>query len=112
MVAPCAFILTSRNTELYYRYPFNGSFVNDVHYDDHHEEYLTHYDQYDVEYGDMYEGDFLGVDPLSSHGYELNAVGGHVDPDHYVDPLLAAGAYSGQEAVVQVDGITHIVPFD
>jgi hypothetical protein len=33
-------------------------------------------------------------------------------PDWYVDPKLAAASYSGYEAVIQADGVTHIVPYD
>ena len=41
---------------------------------------------------------------MSTHGIELNEVGGNVEVAPYVDPELAAAAVSPTEAIIQFDG--------
>lgn len=83
-------------------------------HDDHHE-HVDHHLNHDVD-----EHDFLPEDPLhdmhdgpmmSTHGYALNVVGGHIDDLHPdVDKELAAAAVSQTEAVLQHNGESFLAP--
>jgi hypothetical protein len=85
MVGACAHILTCRDTQLHYRFAFEGHY--DGHYEAHHEPHS-----------------------YSTHGIDLNFVGGNVETPHGTNPELAAAAVSPYEAVIQVNGQSHVVP--
>lgn len=116
MVAPCAEILSCRDTQLSIRYNFSGDYHS--HYDvhDHHDVHDDHqfgdaHSHSDYIPDDHSHSDYIPDDHMhSSHGYELNMTGGntHVVPGTH--PELAAAAVSPTEAVIQVDGETYIVP--
>lgn len=50
--------------------------------------------------------------PISSHGMELNMVGGHADVASGTAQELAAAAVSSTEAVIQHDGQSFVAPID
>ena len=50
--------------------------------------------------------------PVSSHGMELNMVGGHADVAAGTAKELAAAAVSSTEAVIQHDGQSFVAPID
>ena len=94
MVYSCAALLSCRDKQLPYRYNFSGSYV-----EPHHDHANDHHDDHHA--------------PQSSHGYALNVTGGHV-PDselpYGTHPEIAAAAYNPEEAVLQANGESILVP--
>lgn len=100
MVQPCADLLVHAPTQLQYHYPFPGTYHSDMHYDAQ-----THHMVQDGYVEPIQE-------PASSHGIELNIVGGDSYVDPGTNPELAAAAVNPDEVVVQVDGDSYIVDMD
>ena len=105
MVPACTKILTHKMCQVGHRFQFGRNpdsynsrfsskdgFGNDIHFSQDKDPY--------------YNG------AASTHGIELHYTGGDVEPANpYTDPELAAAAVSPHEAVIQVDGYSHVVPF-
>mmetsp|Transcript_40322 Transcript_40322/g.52799 ORF Transcript_40322/g.52799 Transcript_40322/m.52799 type:complete len:144 (+) Transcript_40322:1058-1489(+) len=76
-------------------------------HDQHSHDHEDHYDIHDHAAHSHFE-----EPQRSTHGMELNMVGGHADVAHGTNAELAAAAVSSTEAVIQYNGETVIVPID